>query len=253
MKLAHIGPPGYWRATFSTGYNMALAQYLESDTEYKNEYIRRRSEGNFVMVDNGEAEGERMPFERVLIQALDIRADEIVLPDSIRNHDETIELIKQNYRQVVPYMRAIVPHGRSAEQWQHCYGKIHEILGGKYRTICVPKYTEAFENGRAGLLSWLHNTAKATQHYTVHMLGVYDHPKKEIEIGNKYNVRGLDTGAAVAWAQWTADINDERDQRFSLLWEPLTDVHDKMPKEEQEARHLAETNARRMNGWSNVY
>ncbi len=252
MKIAHIAPPGY-NTPWTSGYRMFLAQYLESDARYKTDAVTSVRRGNFVMIDNGEAEGERIAFERVLIQALDIKADEIILPDSIRNHDETIELIKQNYKQVPPYMRAIVPHGRSADQWQHCYAEIHDMLEAKYRTICVPKYTEGFAEGRAGLLSWLHNVAKATQHYSVHMLGVAGHPQKEILIGNRYNVRGLDTGAAVAWSQWGADIDEERDERFSLMWEPLTDVRETMPEEEIEAREQADRNAQYMEGWANVY
>jgi hypothetical protein len=91
MKLALIPPISLLGATLQTDYQLMLPQ-LTTSPEYSTMYDNHcKNPRQFVILDNGEAEGySSTPIELMQI-ANSYKVDEIVLPDVIGNMDETLE------------------------------------------------------------------------------------------------------------------------------------------------------------------
>lgn len=245
MKIAHITPPIYNAVNVRTAYTMALGQYLLSDPGYRKHYMECHTFGGFLMVDNGEAEGEQCDFEK-LVQAVDHFTDEFCLPDVFRDMEQTLAKYEEGlYQRVPPRKRAIIPQGDTLEEWWSCYQQIHERLDGQYRTICIPKHLERFERGRLQVIEKLVEIG-ASDFYDIHMLGVWTTPLLEIAFVKDLHhvIRGMDTGAAVAWAQNHAMVDETGDERFSLQWDGPFDP---------ERRRMAEKNAEMMEVAANAH
>jgi hypothetical protein len=219
MKLANI-IPGRLDLMYQTSYQMALGQQLQADTWYLQCFRKLRRRGDFIIVDNGaaEPEEERIPFEDIISVANAIRADEIALPDVLRDSDATVWHTARA-APAVPYRnRMIIPQGQDLTEWTQCLWDLYNALDGRFATIGVPKLTEAWDGGRVSLLS------RIVQHgfherYNVHLLGVYAGAWEEISsIASLYPwVRGIDTGLAVAVAQ-NDEVLDRASNRYSLVW-----------------------------------
>ncbi len=95
MKVAHIVPTENLPQIVAYGYHMALAPRLDSDPAYREFYRTLGEWGRFIIVDNGAAEGESMPFDEVLKVAEYIRADEICLPDVLYDRGRTYNLARE--------------------------------------------------------------------------------------------------------------------------------------------------------------
>lgn len=54
-------------------------------------YRQRRAEGDWLILDNGEAEGARVDYQQLLTVAAQLEVQEIVVPDVLNNCDETIK------------------------------------------------------------------------------------------------------------------------------------------------------------------
>lgn len=231
MRLMHIAPPIYFNVSTESCYRFALGQYLQPGSDYLREMHNSRRAGAFIMVDNGEAEGEPVADFELLVDQTQMFADEWVLPDSYRNSQETVSKTLAGAQFVPPNKRAICPQGDTIDEWISCWKQIDWDLQGRYRTICLPKHLERFEGGRGGVLLEVLEGLERSVMYDIHCLGIWSDPIREIRrikavTGAAYGlIRSLDTGAALAWAQWMerVDETDEGD-RFSLEWEDTFNV-----------------------------
>jgi hypothetical protein len=218
MKLANIILDDVYFQMTLTSYQLALGQQLHRSPGYLSRFRWLRARGDFIMVDNGaaEPEEERMSFKEVLWVADKIDADEIVLPDVIRDSDQTVWHTAKEAPAVPPRNRMIVPQGENLNEWMQCLRAIDEQLGGAFATIGVPKHTEAWSGGRPRILAELVRGGYAWK-YNVHLLGIYAEPWDEIKVVvNEHGwVRGIDTGLAIAMAQHGARI-EKLNGRYSL-------------------------------------
>lgn len=221
MKLATItSSEGFFaikRAELS--YHMVLGQDLVNCTDTHDFYAGRHLRGDFVMVDNGAAEPgeERVPFREIVRAADSIEADEIVMPDVLRDRLGTLELLKDTdtLRLVHPRQRCLVPQGDTWNEWLQCLDYMVEHI--PFATIGIPKHLEQLEGGRKYALKHIVQRCYH-KHYHVHLLGVWKHPFTEIgqAIETLPMVRGIDTAAPVAYAQNHSFIRD--DEHFSVDW-----------------------------------
>lgn len=214
---------GLW----TRGYQFALGQKLiTSDgslSTYADFYKRAKMNGCFTIVDNGaaEAEDEPMSFSKLVYAAEYIDADEIVLPDVLRNSEETLRRTCDTtvLRMVPPRRRMIVPQGDSWQEWTACLKDMRLFLGDDFATIGLPKHLERLSGGRGHALSHIVEHGLHLRHH-VHLLGVWAGPHEELSRlkANRNWVRGIDTGRPIACAQTGSDIW----QSASLKWEPLS-------------------------------
>lgn len=239
MKVAIVNPRPYGGTAMETmGYHLVLAQKLLSDHLYRDWYRMYRGQLGLVIVDNGAAEMDTPPFQEVVDVANHIWADEVVLPDVINNYHATLEALARVPGRVwdkLPiHKRFAVPQGETFEEWSRCLGQIV----GQYHvhTLGLSKYRKG---SRLALLEHLRKLNMFSE-WSVHMLGIQTaKPLDELRAIclNFPEVRGIDTGAPIAWAQNGQAFQDlmlETPQRFSLDWEAPFD------------RNLATTNINAM-------
>lgn len=206
MKFAAITPTKYLNTLLQTqsSYHMALGQELVRDADYCEFYRGAIYRGDFVMVDNGaaEPEEERVPFGQIAHVAMAIGASEIVMPDVLRESLTTIrKSTDPQWLEIIPpSMRCVVPQGKSWQEWLFCLRSLIDKM--EFRTIGVAKHLETLPGGRAVGLQLLHNYA-FDKFYDVHMFGIWEKPIAEMNAAHNTScrIRGIDSGAAVAYAQ----------------------------------------------------
>jgi len=230
MKYAAITPPyiGHllmW-SSGTRGYHFALGQELLRDGVYRGLVKMSTQRGGFLIVDNGAAEDDTPPFESIVRVANQAGADEIILPDVLKDGGATVvgTCDQRNTRMVPPRQRMIVPQGRSWDEWLWCWREIDRLLGGEYATIGIPKHLETLEGGRAQAIHTLGMNGAVQKHH-IHMLGIWDDAHKEIQAAYDtfWGVRGIDSGLAVACAQCHMRVVAGGARR-SLQWTPETEA-----------------------------
>lgn len=218
MKLAVIGSKIFEPAIMHSSYHMALGQELVRDPEYYAMYQRFHFNGDFIIVDNGAAEPveERVDFEKIVEVCINW-ADEIIMPDELGNRKLTLTRLETYWGMVPERQRMVVPQGSDPDDWMRCFMEIEEMCSGTLPTVGLPKFCEQWPGGRAGLVQRLCD-AECVEDYWLHALGIWKNPHDEIAALRKYKcVRGIDTGAPIAYAQHSASMSDS--EHYSLDWE----------------------------------
>lgn len=222
MKFAPIFTPHTWGCMHITSYQLVLGQHLEDPT-YRSVIAKQKRRGDFIIVDNGAAEGEPADFRQLVITATKMGVDEIVLPDILRDSEGTLELSWQAAHLVPPKRRAFVPQGKTVDEWCACLAAAVNN-GLEFATIMVPKHLEAHPEGRIQALAFI---GRMEYHltYQIHLLGIWHHMYSEVKRihtavrnGLVPEPRGLDTGAPVAQAQKGEPIKELGQPRASLSW-----------------------------------
>ncbi len=225
MKLATIAPTRHLSHLMCEGYIFALGQELFRDEIYYTWHIDAARSGRFIIVDNGaaEPEGEREAFYVIAHASLGIYADEVILPDKLRDATWTIEhaLDGDVLRAVPQHKRFVVPQGGSWYEWKDCLRTLVSVANPV--TIGIAKWIEGeLPDGRPQALEFIKEMGLHKQ-CNIHLLGVYAKPFEEVTEAIRVlpSIRGIDTGAPIAYAQQGAEISD--DEHYSLQWE--ADVH----------------------------
>ncbi len=227
MKLAAIGNVHEQRhiRRLGLGYHMALGQRLIQDGEYYKviqEYIHK---GHFVIVDNGAAEPpeERISFTSIAHAAMEMGADEIVLPDVIGDHVETVKgSLDPDVLSIIPqHKRFVVPQGTGWSNWERCLLQLVEVANPA--TIGVAKWLEVWSGGRVKALELIgkHNLHNRCH---IHLLGIHSQPFAEVMACHLYfnGIRGIDTATPFAYAQNGEEIVD--DVHYSHDWDVIGDT-----------------------------
>ncbi len=210
MKVAHIVPAALYPVISQRGYQMALAQFLGREPAYLAVYKALHRRGAFIMVDNGTAEGTPLAWPDVVNIANMVHADEVVMSDVMRDGKATVELARsiQAENLISPNRRMVVPQGKSWDEWEACLVEL--TMYCEFATIGVAKHLESLPGGRVHALEILSD--EQYSFFNIHMLGCYNHPLKEICAIKRFgSVRGIDTGAAVAYAQANILLDPDRD------------------------------------------
>ena len=222
MKLAVITPTDNVQAIthFGLGYNFVLGQKLIQSIHYYEQIVDLRRRGSFLIVDNGaaEPEEEREPFDKIAQIANGLLADEIVLPDKLRDAEWTLEhSLSDEVLDVVPYnKRMVVPQGRDWDEWTEC---LHRLVAGAQPTaIGVAKWLEELPGGRPKALAIIRQFGY-NKRCNIHLLGIHSKPFAEVRyaIAVLPTIRGIDTATPVAYAQNGWKLDDSR--HFSLDWD----------------------------------
>lgn len=230
MKYAPIAPPHLGEVLLEapTTYHFALGQELVRSRLYLNIYQTLRSQGAFIIVDNGAAEKDQVPFDTIVRATIPFGgADEYILPDVLRDKNATVEATCNDdvRMQVPPLKRMIVPQGRDWLEWSDCLFTIDERLQGYYATIGVAKHLESLQGGRRQALELITRNDFHRRHQ-IHLLGAYRSMIKEAtDCSQSYPgvVRGIDSGEPVAHAQQGL-ISDANSPHYSLNWTGSTDI-----------------------------
>jgi len=203
MKYAPIGPSAYinnvWRE-YGLGYHFALAQMCQA-SHYLLQYKTMHTYGGFIIIDNGaaEPEEERITFFEVCKHATAIRADEVVVPDILRDGPSSTKLTIDKAHLIPPNHRMIVPQGKDATDTLKSLIEIANHVD--FASIGIPKHLEK-DGQRVAFLKLLISTGFLDTCH-IHLLGCYKNPFKEIAEAMKVwpHIRGFDTAAPWSYAQ----------------------------------------------------
>lgn len=212
FKVAHIVPVGSLSKTNDCVYNMCLANVAIKDHSYA-EYFRQKSVmGQFVLMDNGAAEGDQLDMNDLIRCYHYVEPNEVVLPDTLLDGNDTIEKsevairkLHSHYGSELPFTLMAVPQGRNLDEWSECAREF--VKNPEIKSLGVSKFLQMethdpFVRGRA-----VKELGKLLRYYNrydmeVHLLGLSENPCIVKTIQNKYPfVRGCDSAYAYICTQ----------------------------------------------------
>jgi hypothetical protein len=215
VEVAIISPRSMVRE-FSTRskWQLALAQHVLADKEYARFFWERSEAGDYVICDNGTAEGERVTNEQLLEAAQIIAADEVILPDVWRDARATIKAVEEALLTSLRQFNVMaVPQGMSAFEWLYCLFELLNIP--EIDVIGLPKNLDkVFPDllgsdesetvswfGRAGVTNWVCEMLEALPgpEVQLHLLGIWSDYRELLlysDTAKKY-VRSIDTSSPV--------------------------------------------------------
>lgn len=220
MKLAPISAP-QWASEMQTGdYHMVIAPWALKYRVLAEYYSRSlRPASAWVMMDSGVFEGHDLTVENLRSAAVLVRADEVILPDVIRDAKLTLQKSYQAFMRLRelyfpdgdtvregPERVMFIPQGNTNEEWWKClrawHGMWQNLTTDIGLTIGLVSYRDRREGdaSRARDLIRMMESAKASG-YDVHMLGiprVGEFLSAELPLAHRLGVRGVDTSLPFA-------------------------------------------------------
>ena len=221
LKLALIPPTALLDYTGETNYQLALPHL--QDKQYIKKYKELSERGDYVILDNGVAEGWDVTPSALTDFGRKIGADELVLSDVIGSSLATVEVAKhaiQSYDEATiagEFTYMAVVQGSNLNEFKWCvqqYATMHYI-----RTLGIPRHmlkTCQEPHARVEFVEW------ALRHFPhrfrYHFLGMDgDFPYEAWHIFNEFHlspsVRGLDTSLPFNYAFAGESISHPREKR----------------------------------------
>lgn len=211
MKFAHIVPVGSLDVIRDKQYHMCLAHLVKENEKYRQFYFEKAmSKGHFVLMDNGAAEGSQLSNEELLECYSWIMPDEIVLPDTLCDKDDTIRKMYEAinffvHKNKVGYRLMAVPQGANLEEWKQC---AEEMVKNPYiNSIGVSKFLQMATKDDCVRYHAVQFISKMIEKYKrydieVHLLGCSE-PLRFVNLIAKTFpfVRGCDSALGYLYAQ----------------------------------------------------
>jgi hypothetical protein len=195
-----------------TDYQLVLPEHL-ANSAYQEAYMEARRRGDYLILDNGAAEGELLSHGQLRSMALGLMVNEIVVPDSLGYMDDTLQLAKDFFR-----------FGTDAR-----FNYMGVIQGTTYAECCacVEAYSDQFSQiSVLGIPRHLITTCEKDSiradlavfirrrfgygRFNVHLLGTSPHHIRELrEYQSQFavaGVRGVDTSAPFNYAYHAKSI-----------------------------------------------
>lgn len=204
MKVALIPPRGLENYALRSKFHLALAiPELMSRRTYGGMYARLSHTGDFVVLDNGLAEGKPATVDELMSYAKAIRAKEVVLPDVMKAASGTIGAVKAFFKGTVSldYDYMAVVQGQSQKDFFKCaeeFAKLPFI-----RTLGIPRHMLTTLNQQAARIDFAHVVnEKYPKRFELHFLGTNPTWVSEVRHTSKYApfVRSVDTSMPFNYA-----------------------------------------------------
>lgn len=227
MKVATILPQSYLHICEDEDYLMALAHLINKPgMEAYTAFFKRKGldENTYLIMDNGVIEGDPRPINELLTKAIEIHANELILPDCFRNSTETLRMVDEatlylaNHSMDITGMNFMaVPQGETLEQWLSC--AVLLLDNPAVGCIGVPKVLVdiAGRDARYVAISKLADRVGDFGGRDIHLLGCWKTPlevsmiAKGVLQGDLPEVRGVDSIIAYNMARAGIKINcDDR-------------------------------------------
>lgn len=204
MRIAHIIPPRVLEhvSDLLGDYHLLLPSLMGSEA-YRNEYIRRTSSNNFYILDNGIAEGRAVDFVHQLAMARVIGAQEVILPDVMKDMDGTLRAVAQAFYPAFEYRKRhrymFVVQGKNISECVHSAIQAMNLYPGIISSFGIPRHT--LSNGGNARTSIATRLGLEFPRVPVHLLGTHPEYSTEVmELAGHFRaigVRGVDT--SLAW------------------------------------------------------
>lgn len=190
MEAISIVPTQHLHLTGHQKYHLVLAQAIGKDQIYTGFYRERSKNQDYIILDNGSAEGERVSMQELHEKAQEIGASELVLPDEFFDSVKTMWLAQDClgylYREGWEGNIMAVPQGRDLTEWTDC--ALNLLNTNMIDCIGVPKnlvHTAGWF-GRVKAIQRLEEVAKEFRgKIKYHLLGCWLDPR---EVGVLHHV-----------------------------------------------------------------
>lgn len=141
MKVALICPPHLLEKYVKTKYHLVLP-HLFRGTKYLDFYRTRSDQGDFVILDNGAAEGFIYGAKHLFTLAEEVGASEIVIPDVIGEANDTLAQAQMFARYAQSeYQYMFVLQGNTTEEVMFCLRALDNGNMFSYiTTIGIPRH-----------------------------------------------------------------------------------------------------------------
>lgn len=226
MKLALI-PPISWISTSSVSSYQLVLPHLLMFPKYSEHYMAMGNNKHaYVILDNGEAEGVNNETNAQLCgRAVYLKADELVIPDTMYNSVETINRMEKFFKdvsdirndafgsaQIKKIRKMAVIQGRTVKEAKTCIDMIMEVAGHKVHTLALPRHLVATceqKDVRLELAEYIFMNYTGPQGgVDIHCLGAApSYPREVLDIAKQGYVRGMDTSMPYNYAHegWEID------------------------------------------------
>lgn len=188
--------------TLRLSFHFLLAgEFAKEPKGIRSWYARRHHYGDFIILDNGAPEEGCVGDDSLIEIANDVLADEVVMPDVLRNADDTIARSSSSkiLNAIPPVNRMIVPQGTTWGEWIHCLEQL--LTRCTPSTIGLAKWIEdGLPGGRLAALEHLY-LKRYDRRYRIHLLGLARPLKNELGELSIPQVRSMDTALPYALAQ----------------------------------------------------
>lgn len=230
-KMALI-PPIPELPWFGTGSFHLLLSHLLVDPRYKSHYRTQREEhGAYLLLDNSAHElGAGEDAEDLMLKAIDLQAQEVVVPDVLANAEGTVEKAisthelwyESSYSGMINLNPALmyVPQGNNRKEWEECMwelARIHFHTARRWRirrdfVLGISKDYETWDEGLLGIL--LNPVVNLLGHYKatkiqIHLLGWGRQLWKLQELTrlSHLHIRSVDSAKPFVYARKRIELN----------------------------------------------
>jgi len=197
MKFFAIAPVRYTNLVKHLNDHLVVSSVL-SDHPETIEFYKHLPEDAYIILDNGAWEHNLSFTDELLDLAKEINTDEIIMPDSLGNGEETYKLI-QEFRGILTnweirkYTLNGVIQGNDVKECINCYLDIKNVCD----VVSLPKH---LEDERLELLDMI-NFDEA-----VHFLGINGVDDLQYLAAHKEKIRSFDTAWPFKCAKANQDI-----------------------------------------------
>jgi hypothetical protein len=214
VKAALIPPAGYELTALKSKMHLVLSQELVRDP-YAKVYQKTWRDG-YVILDNGVAEGQVVPTSTLMNDAYFVKADEVVIPDVLRNDVETKAAVEKFFAEVSPlegsfsYMGVV--QGMNLQEFKDM-AFFYETLPS-VQTLGLPRHmleTLGSPSARIDFATWVFDLFK--NRYRIHMLGTCPSWPKETKYIAKYapSVRSIDSSLPYNYTYYGLELAKVKD------------------------------------------
>jgi hypothetical protein len=214
VKIALIPPRGLERHVLRSNFHLNLAvPACLSNPAYLETYRHARNRGDYIVMDNGAAEGQPAPDEAIVQHLSTFSAEEVVLPDVLGNAQATRDAVRSFVAQYYSFVRRhkcmAVVQGQDLVQVLDLIAYYNTV--GHINTLGLPRRL-AVTMQRAGIRIDLANLIKSMYpgRFEIHFLGAIPSWICEIKYVAKYapHVRSLDTSAPFTYAMAGKEVSN---------------------------------------------
>jgi hypothetical protein len=216
MQVATILPTPLLSANPDPSYSMCLYQEVKRNAIYGNYFKELKKQGNFVIMDNGAAEGVNPTAEELMEIYPYVDPSEIILPDVVYDRIETITRTKKAYSNFIDaglhkkYQFMAVPQGSNYPDWLRCMKEM--IRQDSIDTIGISKFvTPRYQVEMGGATNVrlecvdaiLNEAGYLKREINIHLLGCWCDPAEIQQIEQVFpgRVRGTDSAIAYVYAR----------------------------------------------------
>lgn len=226
MQVALIPPYGLENYALRSRFHMALGlPMLMRRGTYRNMYQRAKVLGDFVILDNGIAEGQQVVGSLLKDYANTVRCDELVLPDVLDNVsasvDATITFLRNEWNITAKYHGMAVLQGTSLKQLRSAVDRFAQYI--PIKTLGIPRRLITVMDQlsiRIDLAQWI--TEQYGARFEIHLLGTAPTWPAEVKAAAQYapQIRSVDTSMPFNYSLQGATLMGGRVQSHMAISRP---------------------------------